>query len=440
MSKDFFSSKKPRQSVSDIIPRSAVPGEPRLRKQKSVEKEDYSEVVAEEKAFKNSKPKWPFISLLFIVFFAGLIYVVLDFLPRAKIEIFLKKYPLTFNEPVEVGKNFREVSRLDSQNFASMIQLPAELFTERRNLQMSFPANGKQKIEKKSQGRIVIYNNYSSEPQFLVADTRFLSPDNKIFRLSKSITVPGAKIQEGKIVISSIEVNVAADQPGAEYNIGPVAKFTIPGFKGSLKYEGFYAKSGQPMTGGFVGEIAVPTEKDIEEAKTKVKQVLEDTLKTAIFSQLPGDFKIIDGASKFEVLSEKVVREVDKENKFSIFSEAQTKLIAFKENYLRDALISRLSLQLAGGDYGALDFNIEYGLSRSDFEKGIMSFPVNGQINFQKKFSPEDFRQLTAGKNEQELKTLIFSLPGLEKAQISFWPIYVKKAPKNINKIKITIN
>jgi len=441
MAKEFFSPKKPRQSVSDIVSR------PEQKTEEEIKPEVFFEVPrparpelverAGPELIKGFKiPKWPFISLLLIAVFAGLAYVALEFLPKAEIKIFLKKYPLPFNEPVEVGKNF---SPNQSQPTSTIIKLPAELFTERRNLQMSFPANGKQKIEKKAQGKITIYNGYSSDPQVLVADTRFFTPDNKIFRLSKAVTVPGAKIQEGKIVLSSIEAGVSADQPGAEYNIGPVAKFTIPGLKGSPKYEGFYAKSDQPMAGGFVGEKAVPTDKDIEDAKAKVKQVLEDVLKTAIFSQLPGDFKVADGASKFEILSEKVEKEVDKENKFSVFSEAQTKLIVFREKDLRDILISRLLPQLASGDYEALDFDVEYGLSRSDFEKGEMSFPVKGQINFQRKISPELFRREAAGKNEQTLKALVFSLPGLEKAQISFWPIYVKKAPKDINKIKIII-
>ncbi len=73
--------------------------------------------------------------------------------------------------------------------------------------------------------------------------TRFLALDGKIFRLTKGITVPGAKIVEGKIIPSSIEAAVIADQPGEAYNIGPVSRFSIPGLKGTPKYEAFYAES-----------------------------------------------------------------------------------------------------------------------------------------------------------------------------------------------------
>lgn len=401
--------------MSDIVP----PPKKKLEKPAAI-----SKGTKEKK--KKKRPRWPFVLLLLIVVLAGMGYAALRVLPRVEIKIFLKKYPLAFNETIEAGKDFG-------------IKLPAELFTEKRNLQMSFPASGKQNIQKKAQGKIIIYNSYSSDSQNLVANTRFLTPDNKIFRLIKAITVPGAKIQEGKIVASSIEVGVVADQPGAEYNIGPVAKFTLPGFRGSPKYEGFYGQSVQPMTDGFVGEVAIPTAQDIADVKAKIRQALETNLKTAIFSQLPRDFKVLDGASEFKILKEEVKKEVDKKNNFSVFGEAQMKLLVFREKDLKDILFNQLKSQLASGDYEAVDFSLEYGIGRSDFEKGVMSFPVKGQITFQNKTDLELLRQQAKGKNEQELKVLVFALPGLEKAQLSFWPIYAKTSPVDINKIKIII-
>jgi hypothetical protein len=230
-----------------------------------------------------------------------------------------------------------------------------------------------------------------------------------------------------------------ADEAGAEYNIGPVARFSIPGFKDTPKYAGFYAKSDQAMTGGFVGEVAVPTDKDISDAQTKIRQVLEDALKTAIFSQLPKEFKAIDGSSAFSVLNEKINKEVDQDNKFSIFVDAQMKLIAFRENDLKDVLIARSFSQLASGDYKVVESKIEYGVPRPNFVNGEMSFPVKGQVVLERKIDLDKFRQQIISKNEIDLKSLVFSLPGLEKAQISFWPVYIKQAPNKVERIKIVV-
>ena len=65
-------------------------------------------------------------------------------------------------------------------------------------------------MSQKAQGTLTIYNAYSSAPQTLVATTRFVTPDGKIFRLTNEVTVPGAKITNGQIVPSSINAPIAA--------------------------------------------------------------------------------------------------------------------------------------------------------------------------------------------------------------------------------------
>ena len=101
-----------------------------------------------------------------------------------------------------------------------------------------------------------------------------MSPDGKIFLLTKNITVPAAKISEGKIIPSSIDTDVVAEKAGADYNIAPVKLFTIPGFKGGPKYNAFYGESKDSMAEGFVGEIAYPTPADITSATQKIKDTL----------------------------------------------------------------------------------------------------------------------------------------------------------------------
>ena len=86
---------------------------------------------------------------------------------------------------------------------------------------------------------------------------------------------------------------------------------------------------------------------------------------------------------------------------------------------------------------------IDSTLSANDtivtFNKGDMSFPVKGQIIFQRKVDADLLRRQVLGKSGADIKALVFSLPGLDNAQVSFWPIYVKKAPSRIEKIKIVI-
>ena len=128
-----------------------------------------------------------------------------------------------------------------------------------------------------------------------MVNTRFESPDGQLFRLTEGVKVAGAKIVDGKIVPSTTEATVVADKAGPEYNIGPVEKFTIPGLKGSPKYNAFYGKSTAAMTGGFIGEITYPTPEDIKKTKEEVAKQLEDSLRVLTAAQIPEDFKMIDG-------------------------------------------------------------------------------------------------------------------------------------------------
>ena len=102
--------------------------------------------------------------------------------------------------------------------------------------------------------------------------------------------MPGAKIEEGKVIPSLIKARVAAEKAGDEYNIGPIDKFFIPGFKGSAKYNGFYAKSESNMAGGFVGEEAYPTDEDIKSAKLKIAKSLGRNLINNYFVANPERF------------------------------------------------------------------------------------------------------------------------------------------------------
>ena len=102
---------------------------------------------------------------------------------------------------------------------------------------------------------------------------------------------------------------------------------------------------------------------------------------------------------------------------------------------LRDLAQKELSIDLA-----YKEFETNYGLPRTDFEAKKISFPIDFKAKFVRPISVEQLRQQILGKNETELKTIIFSLPGLERARVSLWPFWVKRVPKNEHSVKISID
>ncbi len=171
--------------------------------------------------------------------------------------------------------------------------IPAQVFSINKNTTQLFPASGEQNLSVKATGVLTIYNAYSSAPQSLVATTRFVTPDGKIFRLASGVVVPGAAITNGQIVPSSINAPVVADAAGSNYNIGPVARLTVPGFVNTPKFAGFYGALASSTSGGFTGEKPVPTVSDIAAAKASTTAVLQAALGNSLAGTYPNNFMIL---------------------------------------------------------------------------------------------------------------------------------------------------
>lgn len=362
---------------------------------------------------------------------AILLVVLVKVLPRAEIVLVTKKSNWNFSESALIDKSVSTINSLKST-------IPGQLFTQSRNLQLTFSASGKKRVEKKASGKILIFNAYSSDPQPLVAQTRFLAPDGKIFRLMDKVTVPGAKIVDGKIVSSSIMAEVVADQPGDSYNLGPVSRFTIPGLKGSPKYESFYGESELAMSGGFIGEVGYPTPEDIQKAETELRKKLEESLIAAIVIQIPGEFKVLDGARSASFSNPTLNTDLDSGGNFGIFGEATMSILAFKESDLLSMLSSKLKTNL-GSDFEMRSFELAYGLPKPDFKKGSMAIPLKFSSIAARAIIIEELKPKISGKAEIDLKATVFALPGLESARISLWPFWVTKVPNNLDKITVII-
>jgi hypothetical protein len=457
---------KNKKQFSDIIPKKSV-STSRVRKQPDIEtkqqkeeeffeelssemqEQDESDVhqsIARNEIFKKEKikenlefneneekksflKKFPIKTVGVLIILGAIIYGAVTILPKADIKIVAKKLNWSYNDSV--------ITQLSAKPDYITVTIPNQKFTATKNTTMTFPATGKKQVSSAATGTITIYNGYSSSPQPLVKNTRFMSPDGKIFLLNKNITVPGAKISEGKIIPSSIDADVVAEKAGADYNIGPVKLFTIPGFQGSPKYNAFYGESKAPMTGGFVGQLAYPTPADITAATKKISDALQSDLKNSLYSQIYSDFKIIDGATNFSILDQKINTSVDKDGNFSIFANSQMIIIAFKESDLLDVL--KQKAESANNNYTVKSFDIQYGTARTD---GLnrMSFPVTFNAILSYKIDVDQFKKEVAGKPEIDLRTAIFSLQGVDTANISLWPFWVKNVPNNLTKINVTID
>lgn len=371
-----------------------------------------------------------FIIILVLLGGAGL--VAAQTLPRATITIVTKKSEWSYIDSIIVNKQIGSIDAVQKQ-------IPGELFSQTRNTTVTAPASGKRFVEQKARGSVKIYNAYSSSPQRLSAGTRFSTPDNKMLYLEKALTVPGAKIMEGKIVPSVIDAVLVAPTAGTEYNLGVITKFQIPGFIGTSKYQGFYALSDGPVAGGFVGEQKFPTEEDARKAKEAARKEVRDGAEAFLALQIPANFKVIEGSKEFTVVREEVSSVADAQGNFTVYEEAQLSIMAFREDDIK-ALMKTLAETSLEGTQEIASYTAEYGVGRLDLRNNRMSFALSFEGAFQKPIDKEAVRQNAMGANEKELEQLIHALPNIERATISFWPkILVRSVPNDIDRVTVEI-
>ncbi|MDE2019249.1 MAG: hypothetical protein KGJ13_02775 [Patescibacteria group bacterium] len=368
-----------------------------------------------------------------VVVVAVAIYGFTVLFGHADIVINFKKTPWQYQGNFTADKAATAIS-------ASSGIIPAQIFSIPKNATQLFPASAKQTVSLKAQGTLTIYNAYSAAPQELIATTRFVTPDGKVFRLVQGVTVPGAVASNGQITPSSITAAVVADKSGPDYNVGPVSKLSIPGFQGTAKYDGFYGALPNGTNGGFVGQKAVPTAADIAAAKTKMTSVLQSSLQTGLANAYPSNFKILDGATNVAVTKLSVNTSTDQNGNFSVFGEATMQAVGFDQVAFEAYLLSLAQATESSSTWAAGSPVLNYSNIKADFKNGRISFSVSAQGSLEPAFSPDDFKASIEGMNVNGARTAIAALPQLQDGTISVWPAWLWSIPGNSGKINITSN
>lgn len=323
--------------------------------------------------------------------------------------------------------------------------IPGQVFEREKLVSDNFPATGTFLKEKKAGGTIRVYNEYSTSPQVLLATTRFVSADGKLFRTPARVTIPGGTMDKGKLVPGEIDVDVVADQPGPDYNIGPTT-FSIPGFAGSDRYTKLYAKSFQAMGGGSREQSSRVTEEDLtkaknsvmEKAKTECESLLKGELSTGEYS---AEYSFLENALQIEIVETfSKTLAGDEAESFNYQAKAKSKTLIFKqedfENFAKDFIFSQLP---EGKDFyeDSLEIKSKPETINLDSGKIILSLEISG-----KSYTDIDISNLKQALREKSLlesKIFLENQPHITKAKVELWPFWVRKVPENLDKINFQL-
>ena len=314
-------------------------------------------------------------------------------------------------------------------------KLPLEVMQISRKEKGTAQPSGVKQVSRKASGKIVIYNTYSSQTQFLISGTRFEATNGKIFRIDKSVVLPGAKIDGGKITPSELEVTVFADKPGEEYNID-LTDFTVPGFQDPAKREKIYARSKTKMENGFVGEASFATEDDINKLRSSLKEKVTNYLLKMGANPKAENFLLYDDAKKIIFDEQKngpkpgdETDRIELEESATLFGFLLKKSDLFRvlsEKYLTADATS--SIEIVNAD--KLNFELK------NYTATSITFSLKGQAHFLWKIDETSLKNDLI-KDSKNPNGVFQNYPNIEKAKIVFKPSWWHYIPKNPSQIDI---
>lgn len=360
------------------------------------------------------------------------------FLPSADITVKLKSVE------DESDFEFYGSSKTDVVS-AETKEVPVRVIEKDQEIALAFDATGKASLaDQKARGSVVIYNEYSTDSQPLVASTRIISEDGKVFRLVSGVTVPGMTVDGGKSTPGIIEASVTADQSGQEYNLDP-ASFTIPGFQGSPKYAKFYAKSSRAFTGGGASgsDATAVSDQDVAKAKKEIDAKISGLVKEELERDVSEGERILDEAIETKVLSSSASPQSGAVTKsFEYRVKIRVRAFAFSENDLKTAVAESFQKKDEKKELTLSPENIalQYGEPTPDFSSGTITIKAHAVGRLETKLDEEKLKADLLGQGEDDLKGILQKYPQIDTLSLVLSPEYIaNKIPTRADRVNIHV-
>lgn len=298
----------------------------------------------------------------------------------------------------------------------------------------------KETVENKAKGVVILYNEFSEAKQSLLIDTRLVASDGKIYKTEKAVTIPGLKKNGKEIIPGSVEVAIYADVAGVEYN-KESADLKVFGFKGSSKYDKFYARTKGAITGGFKGERYVVDPEKAEEIADRLEASLQEKLNGAIMSQIPAGYLVFDNSFNYEMANFDASSVYGTSEEFSVTLKGSVIAYIFEETQLASELAKTLASQYDGSPVRISDI----GSTQMQLDEGTVSdsksirFKLTGEPVITWILDEEAIKNALVGVTRKEFEGILSEFTGVDTGKATIRPLWKKTFPKSSSKIEIII-
>ncbi len=366
--------------------------------------------------------------VLFSLFVLIFLFVFSFRFSRATVRIWPEMETRSFETEVTVDK---KAGHLDIENKV----LPGRIFEVEKTISGKFPASGT--VFKKAEGVIRLYNNFTTKNETWLAGTRFVSSGGKLFRSKNKIFVPGARMVNGRMVPSFVDVPVVADKGGSDYNIGP-SKFVIIAFRGTPRYTKYYGESLSSIKGG--GEVSQVRKEDLEKAEDSLTKKAEEEIRKEIESKIPDDFDFLKNNLKISILGKNSLARPGTEGKtFDFQIKAKGTTLAFSKKDI-NAIVKKYIQGEIPKDKKLFEksLKIKYSLNEPFSPiSGRMALSLYLSAEIYPEINLASLKKVLAGRPLSETKVLLNSQSDISRTEVQISPFWIKKLPNDIRRIEI---
>lgn len=376
------------------------------------------------------KVKLALFFVLMAIVFVGVLHV---FFARAEVSLWPQTREIKVLQPITAKIREQKVDKEESI-------IAVRTLSEDKEGTRLFDASSKTIKENRAMGTIRVFNAYTTSPQTLIAKTRFISENSKLFRTPSRITIPGATRQGGKLIPGFLDIEVIAAEAGEDYNIGP-SNFSLPGLSGSASFTAIYAKSTESMIGGSEREVLVVSKEDIEDAKESLIEELTKKVTDDLLSRIPEGMVATKDSVLIEVKEAGSLVEAGAEiDQFNVSVSLSAIAHLFSQADLDTLVEDFLLKELQEGeriftDKTQIHFEeivVKKGETKISLDLGITT------IAYQHVDSTE-LKIRLRGKVKNEAINILSSYDAFVQTKISLWPFWVSSVPANVDRLKILL-
>ncbi|MFH1508950.1 MAG: hypothetical protein ABIE68_02190 [bacterium] len=373
-----------------------------------------------------------FIFVLFSLLITGVIGFIV--LPKAEIIVTPKTEQVIANYAVKASEEYKDVD-------VDLNEIPGKKINiSKESSEKEFSATNKTNLEIKAKGTITVTNSYSSDPQVLVAGTRFVSTDNKQFNLIADTTIPGAAIRVGKTIAGTKNVEVEASEPGEDYNIEPTS-FTIPGLD-ETKQSTIVGSSTKAFSGGEVREALLVSANDLEKAKEELTNNIIENINDEIKNEVGSEYYYFAESLLPNIELETSVKVDDEIEKFKAKAKANINTIVFQKSSLEEYINKKIDGAINKNQYlvGEILDHISFTEIKYDEDKGILEGTIYVDKTIAYNIENEKIQSNLKGKSLDEANSILDNMSEIDGYTVNLWPFWVESVPTMENKIDIIIN